>query len=488
MTTGATIMRSTTTPTMITRVTITSTMTMRAMMITIMPAMNTTITRRMAEAHAMEGERVAIPAPVRSNLGISFVAVERRRVEQTLRVPGRFEYLPTARREYRTAIPGRVDVLVEQFERVEAGQPLYRLDSPAWRETQQGLVEARVEIERLEARLETYGPLIAAHEQHEASLRESAAVWEERVEHLLLVREAGGGRTDELTQARSSLASTKADLAEVLEKKAQLDADRKQARADLGAASSRLRSLLDAASAIVAVDADALRAPGEGGEPLWASIRTIEVGATEPGVVESLGVTNGSWADERTPVLTIVRPERLRFRASGLQSDLGVLRDGLATRIVPPTPTAVGRAVPLTETMEGPLSLGLGGDPNDRTLDLFVVPDSLRAWARPGVSAQLEIVTDASAGAVLAVPLAAVQREGLTPLIFRRDPGDPDRAIRVEAELGADDGRWVELLGGVREGDEVVLDGAFQLMLATSGSVQKGGHFHSDGTFHDGED
>jgi len=36
----------------------------------------------------------------------------------------------------------------------------------------------------------------------------------------------------------------------------------------------------------------------------------------------------------------------------------------------------------------------------------------------------------------------------------------------------------------VREGDEIVLAGNYQLMLATSGSAPKGGHFHSDGTFH----
>ena len=54
-------------------------------------------------------------------------------------------------------------------------------------------------------------------------------------------------------------------------------------------------------------------------------------------------------------------------------------------------------------------------------------------------------------------------------------------------ELGKDDGRWVALLSGVRDGDQIVLDGAFQLMLATSGSIQKGGHFHSDGTYHEGE-
>lgn len=225
-----------------------------------------------------------------------------------------------------------------------------------------------------------------------------------------------------------------------------------------------------------------------GPEPAWANITGIEVPASEAGVVEMLGLTNGSWADEKTPVVTVVQPDRLRFRASGLQSDLGVLRDGLVARIVPPTPTSVGRAVPLTDTMAGTITLGLAGDPNDRTVDVFIVPDELRPWARPGVSAQLEIVTDSTVSPELAIPLAAVQRDGLTPVIFRRDPSNPNEAIRMEADLGKDDGRWVALLSGVRDGDEVVLDGAFQLMLATSGSIQKGGHFHSDGTFHEGED
>lgn len=433
---------------------------------------------------------VAIPAAVRSNLGISFIEVERRRIEQTLRVPGRFEYLPTARREYRTAVPGRVELLVEQFERVEAGQPLYRLDSPAWRETQQLLADATAQIERLEARLDTFEPLFAAHQQHEDSLHESVSVWNERVEQLQSLREAGGGRVDELAQARASLASTRAKLAEVMEKKAQLTADRQQTQADLRAARARLDYLLDGASAIVSHSRSRLAEVAEtahGPEPGWATITMIDVAASEAGIVEMLGLTNGSWADEKTPVLTVVQPDRLRFRASGLQSDLGVLRDGLLARIVPPTPTAIGRAVPVTESMTGTLSLGLAGDPNDRTLEVFIVPDELLPWARPGVSAQLEIVTDTTAEPELAIPLAAVQRDGLTPVIFRRSPQNPNEAIRMEANLGKDDGRWVALLSGVRDGDEVVLDGAFQLMLATSGSIQKGGHFHSDGTFHDGE-
>ncbi len=444
-----------------------------------------------AEPTAEASNRVSIPAAVRSNLGISFVKVERRRIEQTLRVPGQFEYLPTARREYRTMLPGRVELLVEQFDVVEEGASLYRIDSPGWRAMQQQLAEAESAIHRLTTKLETFGPLMEAHDRHEQSLVDSATVWTERVAQLESIREAGGGRVGEFAEARATLTSARADLAEVQEKKAELIAARAETSADLDAARSRVHYLLDAASSVVGIDRASLTRPsatGADSRPAWATIDTIEVRASESGIVESLGLTNGSWADEKSAVMTIVHPDRLRFHASGLQSDLGVLRDGLDARIVPPTPTTSGRAVPLQDTMTGILALGLQGDASDRTVELYVVPETLSAWARPGVSAQLEIITDSTAGQDLAIPLAAVQKDGLAPVIFRRAADNPNEAIRMEADLGANDGRWVAVLSGLRDGDEVVLDGAFQLMLATSGSIQKGGHFHSDGTFHDGED
>jgi multidrug efflux pump subunit AcrA (membrane-fusion protein) len=450
-----------------------------------------------AEGGHAEGEApqnpnlIAIPSAVRSNLGISFVEVERRRVEKTLRVPGRFEYQPTAQREYRTPMPGRVELLVDQFQRVEAGDLLYRIDAPGWRELQQQLAEAGAQIDRRQAQINTFGPLLEAHEEHEKSLRETIDVWTTRIKRLTELNEAGGGRVDELTQARASLSSTRADLAEVREKKAQLLADQEQARADVRAAKSRLHYLVDAAAAVTSTKRDDLVAMVDQDgvkEPRWATINEIVVRSDVGGVVSEMGLTNGAWADEKSAVLTVVQPEKLRFRASGLQSDLGALRDGLSARIVSPTPTATGRSISLSTSMTGKLLLGLEGDPNDRTIELFVVPDELLDWARPGVSAQLEIVTDASAEPELAIPLAAVQRDGLTPYIFRRTTDNPDEVLRMEADLGRDDGRWVEVLSGVGDGDEIVLDGAFQLMLSTSGSIQKGGHFHADGTFHEGED
>ena len=69
----------------------------------------------------------------------------------------------------------------------------------------------------------------------------------------------------------------------------------------------------------------------------------------------------------------------------------------------------------------------------------------------------------------------------------RRDANDPDKVVRVEADLGLDDGRWVEVKSGLADGDEVVTAGAYELVLATSASAPKGGHFHADGTWHPDE-
>ena len=126
---------------------------------------------------------------------------------------------------------------------------------------------------------------------------------------------------------------------------------------------------------------------------------------------------------------------------------------------------------------------------------VFFLPGSATpVWAKAGVSAFLEVVTAGStpgssnrAAEQLAIPLKCVARDGTAAIIFRRDPADPNKAIRMEADLGLDDGRWVVIKSGVAEGNEIVLDGVYQLMVATSGSITKGGHFHPDGTFHEGD-
>lgn len=444
--------------------------------------------------------RVDVPETVRRNLGITFAKVESRPVAQTIRVPGQFELLPEARREYRTMLAGRVELLVRQYDRVEVGMPLYRLVSPEWRDLQAKLTEAESTIRQTEARVASIPILLNAHKEHEASLRTSAALWEKRVEQLDQTRASGVVTAEEYTVAQTTLASQRAQLSETLEKEAELQASSADAQAQHDAAHARFRLLLSTAAVLLGTDERTLSAPYDPDNhiltglhqhdpassqpaPQWHTIKEVELRATAPGVVQSLDLTNGAWASAGSLVLATIQPDRLRFKAMGMQSDLTRLRDGLSARIVPPK----GGSVDLQDTMEATLIVGLSADPQERTVELVAVPSKLSPWARNGVSAHLEIIT-AGGQNELAIPLSSVIQDGLAKIVFRRDPRDPDKAIRMEADLGVNDGRWVVIRSGVREGDEVVLDGVYQLMIATSGTVEKGGHFHSDGTFHAGED
>ena len=96
---------------------------------------------------------IAIPAAVRQNLGITFVKPEYRRVADTLRVPGRFELLPTARHEIRAPFGGRVELLIKQYDRVQAGELIARISSPDWHRQQLELEEDGADVTRARAEL-----------------------------------------------------------------------------------------------------------------------------------------------------------------------------------------------------------------------------------------------------------------------------------------------------------------------------------------------
>jgi hypothetical protein len=219
------------------------------------------------------------------------------------------------------------------------------------------------------------------------------------------------------------------------------------------------------------------------GVPRYRTMEWIEEHAIKPGVVESFAITDGCFVEEATLIMTTVDPGEIRFRGTGLQSNLPYFKEGQAVSIIAPQ----GDSTEVKKVIEGQLSLGVISDPVRRTVPLYALPTELKAWARPGVSTFLEVVTEDSSGFVLAIPKASIAKDGIVHVFFKRDPLDPNKAIRVEADLGIDDGRWIEVKSGIGPGERVVLEGVYELKLATSqsGTSQKGGHFHADGTFHE---
>jgi hypothetical protein len=287
------------------------------------------------------------------------------------------------------------------------------------------------------------------------------------VAQLELIRDAGGGGASQIAAARAELGSVQILLSDVDAEDAELESTRRVAESGLRALESR-KSLLLAGTGCA------------GGAP--STDGTVVVCANAGGQVDQVPATQGGRIDRSGLVVTVIDPAQVRFRAKALQSDLGRLRDGMRARI------AVGSATAATDaSVAGPLTIAPVADADARTIELLVVPDGLQAWARAGIAGTLELPLE-GASEELAIPLSAVVRDGAVPIVFRRDPANPDRAIRLEADLGTNDGQWITILSGVREGDEVVVAGSHQLMLATSGTAAKGGHFHPDGTFHEGED
>lgn len=207
----------------------------------------------------------------------------------------------------------------------------------------------------------------------------------------------------------------------------------------------------------------------------------LTIHARAAGIVEPALPAPGAWIAAESRMLATMDPTRVRLRAHAPQGDLGRLKDGLPSRIV-------GAADGWKDGIPARLALGLEADPTLRSHDLIAWPRLaegavLPGWARPGVNVLLEVQTS-SGGGELAIPLAATIRDGLDTIFFRRDPADPDQVLRQIADLGTRDGAWVEVLTGVSEGDQVVVDGIYQLKLSGAGRAELGGHFHADGSFH----
>ncbi len=336
------------------------------------------------------------------------------------------------------------------------------------------------------SRLESMQPLVEAHRGHEESLLEAVKVMSHRVERLQKTRAELGGQAAELSDAEVQLAQMRADQAEAREQRAQTEALLAELRANLTATEERFQLAISGAAATLGLDARRLLATsgnGSSSPPTWRTLALIEARAVAEGTIDALPVATGGWIEIGSLVVTSVDVRAVRFRARGLQSDLVRLRPDLPARVVPPE-----GGIGIDQGIAGTLALGVEADPQQRTIDLFLVPSMAPEWARAGVSAFLEIETETGGEGEIAVPLSCVLTDGLQRVLFRRDPKDPDQVMRIEADLGADDGHWVEVKSGLQDGDEIVLAGAYELMLASSGQAAKGGHFHADGTFHSGED
>ncbi|NRA38210.1 MAG: efflux RND transporter periplasmic adaptor subunit [Planctomycetes bacterium] len=392
--------------------------------------------------------RVAIPPMVRKNLGITFATAEYRPVSKSIRVPGAFELLPSGQYHYPLPLTGRVKIHVTLLQEIKSGDLLMEIDAPQWRDMQLSLTQT---------------------------------------EELILQSKAGLLRAQAALQASVDMFQA-ANIQKDESQKNVFEADVLSAQAALNSTAARLSRLLSQAAALTGLSREQLQAKKDG-IAVWSSLEFIPIRAIHKGVIEEISSSSGTWQESGAEIIHAVHANHLRFKGQALQSDLGMLRDGQAVVIRSPS----GQKDTYQHALRGALRIGVSGNLHKRLIDVYVdFPHQEEEhidepWMRPQVAAMAEVTV---AGSIdeeeLSIPVRAVISDGLDKIIFRRDPKDANSLIRTKADLGVNNGEWVVVESGLAEHDQVVVDGIYELKLATTGQKTTTGHFHADGTFHEG--
>lgn len=123
------------------------------------------------------------------------------------------------------------------------------------------------------------------------------------------------------------------------------------------------------------------------------------------------------------------------------------------------------------EVFEGKLlKFGTAADKTSGTLDaIFVLPNA-NLLLRPDLRAEFSIVIS-KRESVMSIPKVALQGDALNRFVYVKDYDIPNAFVKSPVQIGASNDRFVEILGGLIAGDEVVTTGAYSLAFAGKGSV-----------------
>jgi membrane fusion protein, heavy metal efflux system len=231
------------------------------------------------------------------------------------------------------------------------------------------------------------------------------------------------------------------------------------AKAQYGAAAS-LRSTYAANSSNVASDQ-----PG---------IAALQLRAPISGVVTKVNAGIGEPVAADQVVFTLLNPERVWLEARVPEADAE--RMSKAQDALLELPGDEARFFSIGAEDGQLVFAGLEVDTGTRTIPLIYELSNAKAALRVGQAVRLHVET-ARTEETTAVPDSAIVEEGGQPVAFVQVSGETFE--KRELRLGIRDGKFVQVLDGLKEGERVVTSGAYAIRLASvSGVIPAHGHAH----------
>jgi cobalt-zinc-cadmium efflux system membrane fusion protein len=249
-------------------------------------------------------------------------------------------------------------------------------------------------------------------------------------------------------------ASARLTLAEAaLERKRGLAAEKivplrevQEAESAVGEARAAVRA---ARAAIAAFGAEPPTDDGDG-----ATSSTFVLTSPVSGSVIERTAVVGQMLDPATPAFRIGNLATLWLTVHAFERDAVRIRQGVTARLS--FPALPGQDFDGLVTM-----VGRHVERESRTVPVRIDVANRGGLLRPGMSATATLPVGASGAAILAVPVASVQRVRNEWCVFL--PKDANHFEIRRIGRGRDLGGEVEVLSGLKDGETVVVDGAFLL-------------------------
>ncbi|QDL12591.1 efflux RND transporter periplasmic adaptor subunit (plasmid) [Brasilonema octagenarum UFV-E1] len=404
---------------------------------------------------SQSGGSVEVDALTAKQLGIKVEPVKRQRLSVGIKTTGQIETLPSQKAEVTTPISKAkvVELLVEPGAVVKKGQPVAVVTSPDLVElrvnSQEKLAEGQADLQQAQADLrlaqqnyEKYQQ-IAADEI--ASAQSKVTFAQEKYDKDKVVADAGALPRRNALESQTQLAEAKAELTKTASRRDVIDAENKLKRAQASVEVAKRRIQLSNTNYETR-----LQQLGNSGNTKGL----VTVSAPISGRVADREVTLGqSFEDAGGKLMTIVNDSRVYAIANIYEKDLGKVKTGqrVSLKVASvPNRTFTGRVAVVGSVVEG----------ETRVVPVKAEVDNPSGVLKPGMFAELEVLTDQTSAATLAIPKSAVVEANNKTIVYVQN-GNAFKS--TEVTLGQTSGDLVEVTQGLSQGNSIVTQRAPQL-------------------------
>lgn len=388
-------------------------------------------------------------------LGIKVEPVKRERLAFGVKTTGQLETLPNRQVEVTTPVGGTVlRLLVKPGDRVNEGQAVAIMNSPDLTDLRTTAMDrktdataseqtATADLELAQENLMRQGTIVEQEVQEAQSAFDFA---QESYTKDQKLADAGALPKRVALESGTKLKAAQATLSKVASR---------LPIAEAKAQVKRAKAALDLAQARVYLS----------GQSYEARLKQLGANANADGTLTIVAPIAGTVADRETTlgestkdpgkkIMTIVNSSSIQVSSNVFEKDLSQIKVDQSVRVKV-------NGLP-NRTFSGRISvIGTAVSQEARVVPVKVELDNADGALKPGMAADIEVLTDRTSVAVLVVPQSAiVETNDKKKIVFVQN----GKAFQsTDIVLGRESGEWVEVTNGLVDGDQIVTQRAPQL-------------------------